>query len=101
MVSTTLTEANWNNSSIIRRNVPGEIAQLKQQDGQDILINGSCQLVNSLINDNRIDEYRLLVYPIVLGKGIKLFKDGVRTNLKLAKSTPYPSGVVGLTYQPG
>jgi dihydrofolate reductase len=100
VVSTTLREASWNNSSVIRRNVTGEIALLKQQDGQDILINGSCQLVNSLVNDNLIDEYRLLVYPIVLGKGLKLFKDGVKTNLKLVESTPYLSGVVRLIYQP-
>jgi len=99
VVSTTLTYAGWNNSTRIKNDVVDQIAQLKQQPGQDIMINGSRKLVETLIKDDLIDEYHLLVYPIVLGKGIKLFNDGIKTNLKLVESKPYSSGVVGLTYQ--
>jgi len=101
VVTTTLTEGSWNNSHIIRDNVVAEIEKLKQGSGGDLVIHGSGKLINSLVPANVIDEYRLLVYPIVLGKGQKLFEDGVKTNLTLVESKSYPSGVVGLTYHPG
>jgi dihydrofolate reductase len=101
VVSTTLTEGSWNNSHIIRDNVVAEIEKLKQGSGGDLVIHGSGKLVNSLVPANIIDEYRLLLYPIVLGKGQKLFEDGVKTNLTLVESKTYPSGVVSLTYHPG
>lgn len=101
VVSTTLTEGSWNNTQIIRDNMFAEIEKLKQGSGGDLVIHGSGRLVNSLVPANIIDEYRLLVYPIVLGKGQKLFEEGVKTNLNLVESKSYPSGVVGLTYHPG
>lgn len=101
VVSTTLTEGSWNNSHIIRDNVVAEIEKLKQGSGGDLVIHGSGKLINSLVPSNVIDEYRLLVYPIVLGKGQKLFEDGVKTNLALVVSKTFPSGVVSLTYHPG
>ena len=76
VVSTTLQELEWNNSKLIKGNVAEEVSKLKQQPGQDILIAGSGLLVNSLMQDGLIDEYRLLVYPVVLGSGKRLLKRG-------------------------
>jgi dihydrofolate reductase len=100
VVSTTLDKADWNNSTIISGNVAEEVASLKEQPGQDILINGSGKLIQSLMPDNLIDEYRLLVYPIVLGSGKRLFQGGIDTTLKLVESRAFDSGVILLRYQP-
>ena len=102
VVSTTLKQAEWNNSTLIKGNVPEEVAKLKQQPGQDILVAGSCELVHTLMQHDLIDEYRLMVFPIVLGSGKRLFKDGSETKiLRLAETRTFRSGVVVLTYQPG
>lgn len=102
VVSTTLQKAEWNNSHLIRdpANVVEEVTKLKQQPGKDILLCGSADLVHMLRQHNLIDEYRIMVYPIVLGAGKRLFKDGNNTTLKLVKSQTFQSGVVVLTYQP-
>ena len=100
VVSTTLKEAKWNNSRLIKGNVVQEISKLKQQPGQDILISGGAGLVHSLRQQDLIDEYRLLVYPIVLGSGKRLFRDGSNTTLKLVETQTLGSDVVLLTYQP-
>ena len=75
VVSTTLDRGDWNNSTVIRGNVPEEVRRLKQQVDGDILINGSGQLVRTLMEHDLIDEYRLMVYPIVLGAGRRLFAE--------------------------
>ena len=101
VVSTTLKEADWKNSTVIRDNVMEEVVKLKQQPGQDILIYGSGVLMNSLMQRGLIDEYRLMVYPLVLGSGKRLFKDGRgTTTLKLVESKAFNTGVVVLTYEP-
>jgi dihydrofolate reductase len=100
VVSTTPENADWKNSTIIHTNVAEEISKLKQQDGKDILIGGSATLVNSLMQHGLVDEVKLLVFPIVLGSGKKLFQDGVNTKLNLTDSKTFSSGVVALTYQP-
>lgn len=101
VVSTTLQEVGWNNSSLIKANIVEEISKLKQQSGQNILISGSGKLVQTLMQHNLIDEYRLLVYPVVLGSGKRLFKEGSnKTILKLAATKTFSSGVVALSYQP-
>lgn len=84
---------------MFKENIVGQIEALKQQSGKDMMINDSATLVKTLIRENLIDEYHLLVYPIVLGKGIKLFTDGDQANLKLVESVAYDTGVNGLTYQ--
>jgi dihydrofolate reductase len=104
VVSTTLTPADaaWNNSTVIGDDVAGQVAQLKEQVTGDILVAGSAQLVRSLAEDNLVDEYRLMVFPILLGSGKRLFDGGTpRTVLRLLDSTPVgPDGVFILTYSP-
>lgn len=82
------------------QHVVKEVFRLKQQAGQNILIYGSADLVHMLRQHNLIDEYRLMVYPIILGTGKRLFKDGNNTTLKLVESQTFRSGVVVLIYQP-
>ena len=100
VVSTTLKKAEWSNSAIIKANVAEEVAKLKKQSGGDILIAGSATLIRFLMEHDLVDEYRLLTYPIVLGKGKRLFTDGMAASLKLTEFRPMGSGVVLLRYEP-
>jgi len=101
VVSTTLEDPEWNNTTVIKGNVAEEVSKLKQQPGGDIVIHGSAQLVQTLLEDDLIDEYRLMVFPIVLGSGKRLFSDtGKPATLKLVDSKTVGSGVLILTYQP-
>jgi dihydrofolate reductase len=104
VVSTTLTDkdADWTNSTVIRDDVPGQVARIKGQVAGDILVAGSAQLVRTLAEHDLVDEYRLMVYPLVLGSGKRLFAEGMpRTRLRLVDTKPVgPDGVVILTYQP-
>ncbi len=101
VVSTTLEEPlEWNNSRLIRENILEEVQKLKQQPGQDVLIYGSGELVRTLMQHDLIDEYRLMVFPIVIGSGEQLFQGGSGTKtLKLKDVKSFSSGVVVLTYQ--
>jgi dihydrofolate reductase len=101
VVSTTLKDASlWRNSTIISDNVVDQIRALKEQDGANIYVDGSSVLVHTLTEHDLVDEYSLLVYPIVLGSGKKVFPDGQRVNLRLVESRPFPSGVVLMRYVP-
>jgi len=101
VVSSTLKKAEWKNSTIINERIVEEIAQLKQQPGQEIQIEGSPTLVQSLMPTGLIDEYKFLVHPIIMGSGKRFFKDGIgMTKLKLVESKTLSLGVVVLTYQP-
>jgi dihydrofolate reductase len=102
VVLTTLEEPlEWNNSTLIKGNVAEEVSKLKQQSGGEILINGSGELVHTLMEHDLIDEYRLMIFPVVLGSGKRLFKDGSDTTaLKLLDTKTVGSGVLILTYQP-
>ncbi len=103
VVSTTLEEPlEWNNSTLVRGNGFAEdIARLKQQQGKDIAILGSGTLVRSLLHDDLLDELRLIIYPIILGSGKRLFEDeGYRKPLELVDSKTFSTGVLYLTYQP-
>jgi dihydrofolate reductase len=103
VVSTTLQAADWNNSTVIRGDVAAQVATLKQRLGGDILVNGSRTLIQTLLAHDLIDEYRLMVFPVVLGSGKRLFEDGriPKTTLRLADSRPVgPDGVLILTYHP-
>jgi dihydrofolate reductase len=92
----------WNNSTLIKGDVAEEVSKLKRQEGKDILVFGSGQLVSTLMEHGLVDEYRLMVFPIVVGGGKRLFKDGGTTaNMELLKTkTVGPHGVVVLTYRP-
>ncbi|MBL8131271.1 MAG: dihydrofolate reductase [Anaerolineae bacterium] len=100
VVSTTLDRAGWNNSTLIRDHIVEEIARLKQQDGKDILVYGSATLVQTLMAHDLVDRYRLLVYPVVLDKGIRLFQEGVTATLRLVEARSLSSGVAALIYEP-
>jgi dihydrofolate reductase len=101
VVSTTLDMVEWQNSTLIKGNVVEEITRLKQQPGKDISISGSVTLVQSLLGDDLIDELRLMVHPVVVSSGKRLFEDGGdRKALKLVESKTFSTGVVYLTYQP-
>jgi dihydrofolate reductase len=103
VVSTTLVEPlEWQNSTLIKGNeFAEEIAELKRQPGKDISISGSGGLVRSLLREGLIDELRLMVHPVVVGSGKRLFgEDGDRIALELVDSKTFPRGVVYLTYRP-
>lgn len=100
VVSTTLAKAEWNNSHLIKNNFVEEIAKLKQMAGQDLVVHGSVTLVNTLLQANLIDQYNLLVYPLVLGKGLRLFRAESNAKLQLVEAKPFGTGVVAQIYRP-
>ena len=102
VVSTTLEEPlEWQNSTLIKGNVAEEIAKLKRQPGKDIGIVGSGTLVRSLLRDDLLDELGLMVHPIVLGSGKRLFEEGGdQKSLELVDSKTFGTGVLYLTYRP-
>ena len=100
VVSGTLTSADWQNSTLIPAAAAfAEIAELKQQPGQNIGITGSGTLVSSLLREGLLDELHLFIFPVVLGAGTRLFgASGGKLPLKLIDSATYETGVVHLTY---
>jgi dihydrofolate reductase len=101
VVSSTLKKADWNNSVIIRENIAGEIMRLKDQPGGEIRIEGSAILVRALMEASLIDEYRMLVHPIVMGAGRRYFNEGMHTpGLALVRHQVLDKGVIALHYQP-
>ncbi len=99
VASRTLKKLEWNNSHLIKGDVAAEVSKLKQQPGQDIVIHGSPALIRSLLPHDLIDEFRLLVYPLVLGRGKRLFDEGSQAKLNLAESEAFSKGVVKLVYR--
>ena len=88
VVSSTLERADWNNSTILRGDVVEEVLRLKRELDGDVLVNGSVQLVRTLVEHDLVDEYRLMVFPVVLGKGKRLFEEGLpMTPLELVETT--------------
>jgi dihydrofolate reductase len=101
VVSATLEEVEWNNSTLIKGDVAEEIAELKRRPGKDITVLGSGVLVRWLLREGLLDELRLMVFPVVLGGGKRLFEDGVdRKELELVGSKAFATGVLYLTYRP-
>jgi len=99
VASTTLkSAAAWRNSTLIGGSVVEEVRRLKEQAGKDILIDGSSVLLHTLIESDLVDEYKLHVYPLVLGSGKQMFPRGKRLALTLVKSTALPTGVVFQEY---
>ena len=99
--SKTLQEVKWNNSRLVKENIAEEISKMKQQSGKDMVIFGSGSIVSTFMQHGLIDEYRIIVNPIVLGNGNPLFK-GIngKHNLKLLGTRVFSSGVVILYYEP-
>jgi class 3 adenylate cyclase/dihydrofolate reductase len=101
VVSNTLKRADWANTTIISGDLRAEVAKLKTQPGGEILVYGSSDLVDELLRHDLVDEYRLLIYPVILGSGKRLFHDRIDTHhLRLVDSHTFGSGVVLLTYVP-
>ncbi len=102
VVSTTLRDPEWSNTTVISEDVPASVRALKEREGGDILVNGSPTLVKTLADHDLVDEYRLMVFPTVVGAGKRLFPEGVTVDvLELVESRPVgDDGVVILIYRP-
>lgn len=101
VASTTLKQVEWNNSKLMQGDIVAEVSQLKQQPGQDILVVGSIGLCQTLMKHNLIDEYRLMIHPVVVGRGKPLFQnESFMKVLNLAGTQVFGSGVIVLTYHP-
>ena len=103
VVSNTLKSADWNNSSIISGDsdsIKAQIEAVKQQEGGDIVVHGSGKLVQWLLANDLVDRVRLLVYPVVLGKGQKMFEDGTTATLNLVETRTFSGGPVAMIYEP-
>jgi dihydrofolate reductase len=98
VVSRTLEKPVWRDTTIIRDNVIDSVRALKAQPGRNIATDGSSQLVRALLEHDLVDELRLLLYPLTLGNGKRIWPDGGLAKYTLKSATPYPSGVVGLSY---
>jgi class 3 adenylate cyclase/dihydrofolate reductase len=100
VVSKTLESPSWRNSTVVRGDPVEAITDLKGEPGGDIFLHGSCDLLNSLIGQNVIDEYRIMVFPVLLGSGKRLFKEASdTTHLELFETRTFESGVSVLTYR--
>lgn len=100
VVSRTLENASaWRNSSLIRENVVEAVRELKQQAGKNILMDGSSVLIQTLAENDLVDQYDLHVYPLALGGGKRIFPQGKRFNLALVESSSMPTGVVFMRYR--
>lgn len=102
VVSTTLKEPlEWNNSTLIKGELAAEVNKLKEQPGKDIQVIGSGELAHSLAQLGLVDEYSLMIHPVVLGSGKRLFEDGgPKVSLKLVDSKTTGTGVLIVRYQP-
>jgi len=98
VVSRTLKDPIWRNTTIIRDNVIESVRALKAEPGKNILTDGSSQLVHALFAHDLVDELHLLLYPLALGKGKRVLPAEGLTKFSLKAATPYPTGVVGLHY---
>jgi dihydrofolate reductase len=102
VVSTTLTRADWNNSEVISGDLAAEVGKLKEKHKGDVLVAGSGRLVQALVREKLVDEFHLMVFPIVLGAGRRLFTEGTGsvTFTLVASRTVGPDGVTISTYAP-
>jgi dihydrofolate reductase len=101
VASTTLGSVNWNNSSLLGGDVVTEVAKLKERPGNELQVHGSGALAHTLIDADLIDEYRLLYFPVHLGTGKKLFRDGAKAaSLRLLDATTTSTGVIIARYEP-
>lgn len=100
VMSSTLENTKWENTTVLRGNLTDKVRALKEQAGGEIGVTGSITLVHELIAAGLVDEYRLFVFPVVLGRGKRLFENATNMpRLELIETKPFRSGVVLLTYQ--
>lgn len=101
VASKTLDRVDWQNSTLIKGDVGEEVAKLKEQPGPEIQVHGSGDLIQTLLKHGLVDEYHLLIFPVVLGSGKRLFADGaIASGLKLVDSRTASTGVIIATYEP-
>ncbi|MGH2463108.1 MAG: dihydrofolate reductase family protein [Candidatus Limnocylindria bacterium] len=101
VVSTTLKDVDWSNSTLIRGDIGIEVAALKAQPGRDILVTGSADLVATLMEHDLVDEYQLFLFPVILGSGKHLFREGIDLRaMRLVSTRSFSTGVVFMAYQP-
>ena len=98
VISSTLTDASWQNTTILGGYAADSIRALKERTSGNLYVSGSGALVRGLLTDRLVDELHLFVFPLTLGSGKRLFADGVSTKLRLTETEPYDSGVVHLAY---
>jgi len=98
VVSGTLTQPTWRDTTIIRDDVVEAVRALKAEPGGNILTDGSSQLVHALVRHDLVDELHVTLYPLTLGSGKRVWPEGVNVSFSLQSATPYPTGVVGLHY---
>jgi dihydrofolate reductase len=102
VASTTRTELEWENSKLIQGEVPEGVRALKDEDGPELQVHGSANLIQTLLEHGLIDEFRVWIFPLVLGKGKRLFDGGtVPAGLELASSQVSSTGVITATYRSG
>jgi dihydrofolate reductase len=100
VVSSTLTDPEWTNTTVLEGDLPGEVARVKEQHDGDVVVHGSMQLVEALLENDLVDELRLMVYPVVLGSGKRLFgATSDKKPLKLRDSKVVGDGVAILVYE--
>lgn len=101
VVSNRLRSADWHNSTIVKGDIPAEVAKLKQLPGRELQVHGSGTLAHTLLENDLVDEWRLLVFPVIVGAGRRLFPElGVATGLRLVDSRTTASGTAIHVYQP-
>ena len=102
VVSESLQTTNWNNSIIIKDDIAEEVKRIKEKPGKNIILLGSYKLAQFLNEKNLVDEFKLLIYPLTLGRGKRLFEEGsTGQNLKLIKARTFTCGAIAAVYQPG
>ena len=101
VVSSTLQDPEWNNSTVLKGDVVDEVAKVRQKHDRDIVVHGSARLVQTLVEHDLVDEFRLMVFPVVLGSGKRLFGDtSAKKRLRLVDSKMVGDGVAILIYEP-
>jgi len=100
VVTTTRESTEWENTTFLRGDLVERVTELKRRPGKNVLVSGGPTLVRSLLRHGLLDELRLLIHPIVVGSGQRLFQDGDQIPLKLTSSTVFTTGVLSLVYEP-
>src|ERR1700730_6276233 len=101
VVSSTLEDPQWNNSTVLKGDVVEEVTKLRQEEDGDVVVHGSAQLVQTRVDHDLVDELRLMVFPVVLGSGKRLFGEASnKKRLRLADSKTVGDGIAVLPYEP-